>query len=239
MKRFSKRTTMIAFGALLVALAALTVGLLTARSEDGGGPAWVEQNIDEYRATLAVSTNPTEQAFLQDKLQRMEQIQSNRLQALQNAPTKPADPCALRPTPEPTVARARLDGISAANQAPINPEEFTPTSQWQGRWAEEWVTVFAGFRADDPPQGVVWVLVDNAPDFGSYESPKRGGALRITGVDGFVLTLQDETGAELFFDVASRVYLDSPDETLPTLIPKPTFTPDAGICPAALPGSYP
>lgn len=232
MKRFSKRTTLIALGAVLVALAALTASLLVGRSEDGGGPAWVEQNIDEYRATLAVSTNPTEQAFLQDKLRRMEQIQANRLQALQNAPTKPVDPCALRPTPEPTEARVRLAGINAANQAPINPEEFTPTSQWQGRWAGQWVTVYAGFRADDPPQGVIWVLVDSTADFGSYPSPLRGGALRITSADGLVLTLQDESSTEVYFDVASRSYLNSPDEALATLVPLPTFTPEAGVCPA-------
>jgi len=217
---------------VLIALAALAVTLLTGSSTDGGGPAWVEQNIAEYRATLAVSTNPTEQAFLQDKLNRMESIQQNRLQALENAPTKPADPCALRPTPEPTRSVPRLPGISPVERAPINPEEFTPVNQWQGEWAGLWVRVYAGAQAYDSRQGEVWVLVDYASDFGSYPAPTPGGALTISAADGLVLTLQDESGARLYFDVASRSYLSRPGETLPTVVPQPTFTLDAGVCPA-------
>ena len=55
MKRFSKRTILIAAGGLLIALTGLTVTLLVGRSADGGGPAWVAKNIEDYQATLAVS----------------------------------------------------------------------------------------------------------------------------------------------------------------------------------------
>ncbi len=235
MKRLSKRTISIALGGLLIALSALTITLWVGSSEDGGGPAWVEQNIAVYEATLAVSTNPTEQAFLQDKLSRLQSIEQRRLQGLQNAQPKPEDPCALRPTPEPTRALMRTAGISpVSGQVPINPEEFTPASQWQGEWAGLWVRVYAGARAYDPRQGEIWVLVDYAADFGSYPAPTPGGALTITAADGLVLTLQDESGASLYFDVASRSYLSAPGESRPTVVPQPTFTPDAGVCPADL-----
>lgn len=232
MKRLSKRTISIALSGLLVALSALTITLWVGSSEDGGGPAWVQQNINEYRATLSVSTDPTEQAFLQDKLNRMESIQQNRLQALENAAPKPEDPCAQRPTPEPTRSVPRLAGIYSVVDAPINPEEFTPVSQWQGEWAGLWVRVYAGSRTYDPQQGEIWVLVDHTADFGSYPAPTPGGALTITAADGLVLTLRDESGATLYFDVASRSYLSTPDESRPTAVPQPTFTPDAGVCPA-------
>lgn len=232
MKRLSKRTINLALGGVLIALAALAATLLAGSSADGGGPAWVEQNIDEYRATLSVSTDPTEQAFLQDKLNRMENIQQNRLQALENAAPKPEDPCALRPTPEPTRSVPRVPGISSVEGAPINPEEFIPVNQWQGEWAGQWVRVFAGRQTYDPQQGEIWVLVDHTADFGSYPAPTPGGALTITAADGLVLTLRDESGAVLYFDVASRSYLSSPGEQRPTAVPQPTFTPDVGFCPA-------
>lgn len=232
MKRFSKRSTIIVLGGLLLALGALIAILLVVKSEDGGGPSWVEKNIHEYRATLSVSTNPTEQAFLQDKLARMERIEQNRLQAMRNAPTKPADPCALRPTPEPTKFIDRTAGISPVSEVSINPEEFTPSNQWQGEWAGLWVRAYAGRQAQDPQQGEIWVLVDYTSDFGSYPAPTRGGRLIIIAANGLVFTLQDESGALHYFDVASRNYLSSPEEILPTLIPQPTFTPDTGICPA-------
>jgi hypothetical protein len=233
LKRFSKRSNLIVLAGALIALAALTTFLLIGYSADGGGPAWVEQNIDEYRATLAVSTDPTQQAFLQDKLSRMESIQQNRLQALRNAPPKPEDPCALRPTPAPTQFVAHVAGVSAVDKAPINPEEFTPSNQWQGEWAGLWVRVYAGVRADDLEQGVIWVVVDNTGDFGSYASPTRGGMLSITAENGLILTLQDKAGAIIYFDVASRQYLTALNEVVPTLVPLPTFTPDMGLCPAA------
>jgi hypothetical protein len=233
-KRFSKRTINLFLGGALIALTALAGTLLAGRSADGGGPAWVEQNIHEYRATLSVSTNPTEQAFLQDKLRRMESIQQNRLQALENAAPKPEDPCALRPTPEPTRDVPRVPGISGVDGAPINPEEFTPVNQWQGEWVGLWVRVYAGSRAYDRQQGEIWVLVDRTGDFGSYPAPTPGGALTITAAEGLVLTLQDESGAVLYFDVASRSYLSTPGELRQTVLPQPTFTPDVGVCPADL-----
>jgi hypothetical protein len=78
------------------------------------------------------------------------------------------------------------------------------------------------------------VLVDRTGDFGSYPAPTPGGALTITAAEGLVLTLQDESGAVLYFDVASRSYLSTPGELRQTVLPQPTFTPDVGVCPADL-----
>jgi len=234
-RRFSKRTIHIAIGAALVALIGLAATLLIVNSADTGGQAWVERNIEEYRATLAVSTNPTEQAFLQQKLNAMEQIQANRLQALRNLPTKPADPCEMRPTPEPTTVRPATAGISLASSVPISPDDFISTTQWQGEWAGLWVRVYAGAYAGSVDQGVLWIVVDNTGDWGNYDSPMRGGALTVTAAEGLVLTLKDASGAQLYFDVASRQFLSYPNAAAATLVPMPTFTPDTGLCPANLP----
>jgi hypothetical protein len=234
-KRFSKRTVQLFVAGLFIALAALGVTLLKGRSADGGGPAWVDKNIQDYQATLAVSADPTEQAFLEQKLAAMQQIEKNRVQALDNLPTKPVDPCSMRPTPEPTTVRATVAGISQVDSVPISPDDFTPTNQWQGEWADLWVRVYAGANPNEAEQGVLWVVVDNSGDYGSYDAPTQGGALTIIAANGLVLTLQDASGATLYFDVASRKLVNSPTTVASTLVPMPTFTPDTGSCPADLP----
>src|SRR3972149_7059942 len=50
------------------------------------GPTWVENNAQALEATLAVSTNPTEEAFIQSKLDQLRRIQATSGGSLQNVP---------------------------------------------------------------------------------------------------------------------------------------------------------
>ena len=107
-------------------------------------------------ATLAVSTNPTEQAFIQGKLDQLRRIQATSAGSLQNVPEKPAEACVLRPTELPTPER-----ISGVEQFPAELYEDLQgklNSRWQGEVNGQWVTVMAGTQLTDPPQAAVWVL---------------------------------------------------------------------------------
>lgn len=229
--RMLKKTPMILITVFAILLLAVMVRLLTGPSSKAAtaGPAWVENNIQVLQATLAVSTNPTEEAFIQGKLNQLRQIQANSLQAQQNAPEKPADACALQPTqlPEP-------EQISGIEQFPAEWfEQFGSffNSRWQGEINGQWVVVLAGFSAEAAQQGLVWVLVQDTDDRGEYPSPQMSGALQIQSAEGSRLTLVDASGAQLIFDVAARAYLSRLDEVLPTQSPLPTHTPTPALCP--------
>lgn len=213
-----------------VFLLAVMVKMLTGSQPDtaSAGPAWVERDIQALQATLSVSQNPTEEAFIQSKLNRLKSIQSNSLQGLQNAPEKPADKCGLRPTPLPTMALT--PGVEQFPAELYEQYNLFVNSRWQGEVNGQRVVALAGYLSGDPQQGVLLVLVPNTDDQGIYPAPQAGGALHITLADGARLTLTDDIGAEFTFDVAARAYLSSPDEILPTLAPQPTFTPTTDIC---------
>lgn len=230
MKNWIRKFPAILFALSGVILLAVMIKLLTGTPSEpaAAGPAWVESSIQQLEATLAVSSNPTEEAFIQGKLQQLRNIQAGSLQAQQNAPEKPAEKCALRPTPRPTT-----EPVSGLEQ--FQPELYEQynlfiNSRWLGEINGQWVTVFAGLSGEDPQQGVLLVLVQNTADRGLYPAPQAGGALTIQSVDGTRLTVVDESGIELIFDAAARAYLSSPDEIQPTLAPQPTFTPTVDIC---------
>jgi len=222
-------TILIAVAAL--ALLTVMVQLLSGRQSVAAtaGPAWVESNVQALQSTLAVSTNPTEQAFIQGKLDQLRRIQSNALQGQENAPEKPDDGCALRPTPLPTAER--ISGIDQFESEFFEQFNAFFNSRWQGEVNGQWMTVLAGSAKDDRQQGMLWVAAENTDDRSPFLAPQPGGALQIQSADGTRLTLTDESGDEVVFDVAARAFLTSPDEVLPTAEPMPTHTPTPAICP--------
>lgn len=230
MKNTPFKFSTILFILIGVFLLAVMVKMLTGSQPDpaSAGPAWVERDIQALQATLSVSQNPTEEAFIQSKLNRLKSIQSNSLQGLQNAPEKPADKCGLRPTPLPTMVLT--PGVEQFPAELYEQYALFANSRWQGEVNGQRVVALAGTLSDDPQQGVLLVLVPNTDDQGGYPAPQAGGPLHITAADGARLTLTDDAGAEFTFDVAARAYLSSPDEILPTLAPQPTFTPTTDIC---------
>jgi len=192
------------------------------------GPAWVESNAQALQATLDISTNPTEQAFIQEKLDLLRRIQATSAGSLQNVLETPPVPCASRPTELPTPLRT-----PGAEQFP--PELYEDlqgkmNSRWQGEVNDQWVTVLAGVQLTDPPQPALWVFVENTADSGAYANPQAIGTLQITAADQSRLTLQDTAGTTFIFDISARAYLTDPNEVLPTLAPQPTFTPSADVC---------
>jgi len=226
-----KISVLIFSGLLVLGLTTFGLAQIVAGANHPAGQVWVQANIAEYRQTLAVSINPTQQALLQSKLERMERIDNNRVQGLLNVQSKPADICAAAPPRKIEIAAVRVEGIQDVDSAPISPEEFSPTNLWQGWLSAGWVQVYAGGDAENSNLGILWVIVENSADFGMYPAPGQGGALRIIQAQGARLTLENEAGQRLYFDLAARSYLSSADELVPTLVPLPTFSPAPELCP--------
>lgn len=230
MKKTSGKISTILFTLIGVILLAVMIKMLNgAQSETASaGPAWVERDIQALQSTLAVSANPTEEAFIQKKLDQLRKIQSNSLQAQNNAPEKPSDKCALRPTPLPTAVPT--PGVEQFPAELYEQYNLFVNSRWLGEVNGQWTAVLAGYPKDDPQHGVVLVLVQNTDIREVISAPQSSGALHITAADGARLTLTDESGTAFYFDAAARAFASSIDEVLPTLAPQPTYTPTVDIC---------
>ena len=230
MKNWIKKFPYAVIAITAVILLAVMVKILsTPPAASPAGPGWVENNAQALEATLSVSTNPTEQAFIQGKLDQLRRIQATSAGSLQNVPEKPAEACVLRPTELPTPER-----ISGVEQFPAELYEDLQgklNSRWQGEINGQWVTVMAGTQLTDPPHAAVWVFAENTDERGIYPASDASGSLQIVTADQARLTLQDALARLFYFDVAARAYLSSPDEVLPTVAPLPTNTPAPEICP--------
>lgn len=231
MKNWAKRTPNILFAVIGVVLLAVMIKILTGPQAEpaAAGPAWVENNIRQLETSLVAAANPTEEAFIQGKLEQLRNIQANSLQAQQNAPEKPADICALRPTPLP--AAERIPGVDQFEPELFEQFNLIINSRWQGEVNGQWMAILAGISGEEPQQGVLLVLVQNTDDRALIPAPQPGGALQIQAADEARLTLIDDNGTQHLFDAAARAFLNSPDEILPTLAPLPTYTPTVDICP--------
>lgn len=145
-----------------------------------------------------------------------------------------------------------IPGVFDSQAAPVSAMEYTMTNWWQDILNGERTRVFAGARQDKssptygPAQGVVLVSVSGIDlinwAFTGYDAPPNTGVLQITGVNGFRLSLQDDKGTVLYFDVPSRQFVDSLSTTssAPTATLLPTVTPDIPIpSPTGAPYPYP
>ncbi len=226
---FNKIPGVLITSAALILLVVMVKILSAPPAPTTAGPGWVENNVQALQATLSVSTNPTEEAFIQNKLDLLKRIQATSAGALQNVPEKPKDACALRPTELPTPQRTL--GVESFQPELYEDLNGKLNSRWQGEVNGQWVTVLAGTVYTDPPQAALWVFVENTADGEVIPAPQASGLLKVVSADLSRLTLQDEAGTAFYFDVAGRAYLASPDEIVPTLAPQPTNTPAVEICP--------
>ncbi|HNT53175.1 MAG TPA: hypothetical protein PKG95_00590 [Anaerolineaceae bacterium] len=190
---------------------------------------------DDQLATLqvqrAAAVDPTAQALLDVKIAAI-QAGIDQRSDLNNAPTKPADPCSGRPTalPAGTEWEPHQGGIIFAGSGPFHAEDVLVNNLWTD-WINGWWTqVFAGASGTDADQGLVVVLVAGQSE-SRHLAPAGSGSLTITAANGHRLTLQSASGETLYFDAAARQFATSLNQALPTLIPLPTFTPTPPLCP--------
>lgn len=214
-------------GALLVLmLLALLLQSATARLSTGQ-----DALLATLQAQRAAAVDPTAQALLDAKIAALQADAAQR-SSLNNAPTKPADPCSGRPTDLPAALEAepRQGGFIFEGSGPFHAEDVLVSNLWAD-WINGWWTqVYAGASGADPAQGLVIVRVEGQGET-RYPAPPGSGALTITAAAGCRLTLQTAAGETLYFDAAAGQYAASAGQVLPTLSPRPTFTPTPPICP--------
>jgi len=120
---------------------------------------------------------------------------------------KPTDPAAVRPRalrPEPSP-----EGIvELPSPFPAHEYLLQPTG-WQQGTGSRRLTVYPGALGTERDRGVLLVVTTTADerDVESYPAPFRNGALQLVAATGDVLTLRDETGRTLSFDVSARRFM--------------------------------
>lgn len=227
------RKTILWLAVLTGALLLAGGGILSARGQfnppqnDGSWLSALLEQIDERSRSAA---NPAEQALLEDKRSRLEQVQQARQESiLLAAPTLTLGVC---PPSEAAVNAEELpQGIFELDgEGDYQELDFMAVNGWRGRVNGNLVTALAGWRFSNPAEGLLVIFTVNAP-FQEQPAPHQGGALRILTAQGHRLTLSDEQGILYYYDLAARRWLTRADEVVPTLPPLPTYTPAAVPCP--------
>jgi hypothetical protein len=188
-----------------------------------------------------------EQKLLEGKLQNLLIEATRRVRAYQEEPTDSnpngmsagansnRDPSTFPtlpgiPTPDRSI---RLRGIEDHPTTNF----YNIENGWQDQINGVWVMVFAGSDPKDPQQGrlIIW------PDHSKTETvktPLKAGAVRITAVSNFQLTLQSKDGSVFYFDIPGRTFINALGDVVVTVTPGPTLvqpaymntaTPNPGI----------
>lgn len=204
----SRKGTYIALFLILVGLG-IGLGLYSQRqamAAPGQATSWQQQMLAHYTQTLAVLQDPEQRAFLEQKIAPLQTQEAARALAQSRpAPTKPADPNALRP-PEPLAVQSlpREPGIVEGVAAPVSPDDFTTRNAWQGEVDGQWIWVYAGAHTYAPEQGALIILPEGAVKEEWVEGPIGAGTLRIVTAQDGVLRLEAANGAQLEFDLRTR-----------------------------------
>ncbi len=109
------------------------------------------------------------------------------------------------------IANGQLLGINAVNG-------------WYGLWDGNEVNLYAGALSNDPDQGVIVVLMRNAPE-GNLPTPTKHGAVRVVSVQDNRMKLVSTDGTIYYFDIPSLSYVSSLTVFAPSITPPPTRTP--------------
>lgn len=140
-----------------------------------------QQKATQQLAHGASSTSPQDiQAIIEDK-NRIHQQHLDNMAIQQPRPTEP----------NPFV------GILDAGQVPaaFKPSEFKPLNFWGGDINNVRIGVYAGYRPDNPMQGVIIVFDNPESSAGQdYSVPIAAGPVRIIAEKNGVLTLQAIAG---------------------------------------------
>ncbi len=193
--------------------------------------SYTAQKAAEFERTKAAVSDPTQQAFLQEKINQLQAVDKARALNRAAAPTKAADLCAAQNRISAASEGKRLVGVLNDLFPPPHLSAYQITNAWQDQVNGVWVQVYAGSQIENPEQGLVVVSYENAPGGGVVLAPAQSGLLRITASDRSRLTLQNDSGIEYYFDVPSGTFVDSLRAEVPVVVPLPTYTPQPGLCP--------
>lgn len=99
--------------------------------------------------------------------------------------------------------KSSFKGIVERNDvpAPFRSDEFTVLNFWGGEIDGKAIGVYAGYRPDNPFQGVIVVFADKNDERGKfYSTPKSTGPVRIISEVNGVLTLKSVAGEFEVYD---------------------------------------
>jgi hypothetical protein len=192
---------------------------------------WPQSSIQNLQAQLAnPNLDPDLRQSLEEKLSafQTQQAAQNRIQAL--AAPKPADPCALAPTPNPAADPPRATGILNEGAVPFPASQVTITNQWQEKLNGQWVHAYAGASVGAPQQGMVIITIEDSPAGGQFFTPDLNGPLTITAAENGRLTLVSNQGSTYYFDIPAMQFVDSLQAIVATITPYPVQPTQAGPC---------
>lgn len=194
------------------------------------GLDWVNENLQEYRQTVAVEPESAHKELMQQKVNQLEFLEQQRELGAQNPAPKAANPCDLMPTAEVRIQALRVEGIVENAAAPISPDDFTPGSAWQGWVNGDWLEIYSGAQAANPQQGEVWLIAPDVNYFKTLAAPAESGLLTISSVQGSLFTLTNAAGKFYYLDAAARSFVEGPNRMKSVPEPLPTLMPTVSIC---------
>ncbi len=111
------------------------------------------------------------------------------------------------------------------------PGHYLIENQWWETIGSHSIRVYAGAKRGDgvndlpkPWQGIVFVVVvgpdsTRLPGGGTYETPKKVGAVKIVDAQGQRLVLKAEDGTLFYFDVPTRQFVSSLTAPVTPVVP--------------------
>jgi len=101
------------------------------------------------------------------------------------------------------------EGIYEGSGGLIRPSYINVQNMWERRDGSAGMQVFAGSDPEDASQGLI-IVIDvremGQREMQSYPAPGRTGPLRILSVEAGVVTLLQDNGATITFDLESRLF---------------------------------
>ncbi len=110
-------------------------------------------------------------------------------------------------------------------------------SSWLWQAPEGPINLDAGYLRQDPEQGLVWLRVAKNPSDvrgGVHLTPKKTGALKITGADGIRVKLSSANGEAWVFHLTEGRFISPVEEPLPTAAPAATPQSTPAVLPVQL-----
>jgi len=184
----------------------------------------LKSEIETYREMLRGDLDEQTRQSIEEKLaiaERMATQQSNAQPALK----RPFETPKLIPVTDAPI----ITGILEGQGQEIRPSEANINNRWSGFVQDTYVLVLAGSLADDPAQGVIYVIRVSSDkketSWSHYLTPTKVGSIRITDIEGTRLVLASELGTTLYFDVPSLQFASSLKEVIPPATPPFTDQP--------------
>lgn len=167
-----------------------------------------------------------ERALLEAKLSSLAMMATQRAEGLAIRPSR--ETIEAMPTYPVSEGMTFPDGINPNPPyipIPVAQALVEVLTSWQKTTGDRPYLIYSGYLKNDPQQGIIMVPQLQSPLFHQYYTSERTGGVSVIAENGLVITLQAESGALYYFDVAQEWFVDANGMLLPTYTPSPTSIP--------------